>query len=339
MEELDTFISSNPDPRELKRAIAVRMTLRGHPHREIMKILQVCSGFISKWKQEFIINGLEGIKLGYQGSKAYLTPGEKEQVICWLKQKNSWNLNELEYYIAEKFKITFSAKSSYYDLFHEAGISWKKSQKKNPGKDPEAVALKKQEIEKFLEENREKIESEEWLILFLDECHLMWGDICGYVWGQTNIRIEIPVKNEKEKQTYYGAMNYRTGKVIAKEYPQGNTENTIKFVSELIQENKNKKLVIIWDGATYHRSQEWRDYLDQINKGKTEEEWLIRCIRLAPNAPEQNPIELVWLQGKEMVRKYWNLCHNFKIVKWLFSWTINQSLFDFPKLSMYGSFS
>lgn len=142
MEELDAFISSNPDPRELKRAIAVRMTLRGHPHREIMKILQVCSGFISKWKQEFILNGIEGIKLGYQGSKCYLTSSEKEQVISWLKEKNSWNLNELEYYIAEQFYVTFAAKSSYYDLFHKAGISWKKSQKKNPGKDPEAVLLK-----------------------------------------------------------------------------------------------------------------------------------------------------------------------------------------------------
>ncbi|MCL2934057.1 MAG: hypothetical protein MGG11_17990 [Trichodesmium sp. MAG_R03] len=40
MEELKTFIKSNPDPRELKRAMAVRMTLRGHPDWEIMKILQ-----------------------------------------------------------------------------------------------------------------------------------------------------------------------------------------------------------------------------------------------------------------------------------------------------------
>jgi hypothetical protein len=23
------------------------------------------------------------------------------------------------------------------------------------------------------------------------------GDICGYVWGQTKIRIEIPIENEK----------------------------------------------------------------------------------------------------------------------------------------------
>ncbi|MDT9340992.1 hypothetical protein VV11_016780 [Trichodesmium erythraeum 21-75] len=31
-----------------------------------------------------------------------------------------------------------------------------------------------------------------------------------------------------------------------------------------MQENKNKKLVIIWDGASYHRSQEWRDYLEEL---------------------------------------------------------------------------
>lgn len=211
--------------------------------------------------------------------------------------------------------------------------------KKEPQERPRSSSPKKKEIEKFLEANRKKIESEELLVFFLDECHLIWGDICGYVWGKTDMRIEIPVKNEKQKQTYYGAINYRTGQVTTREYEQGNTENTIKFVQELIKENKNQKIVIIWDGATYHRSQEWREYLNKMNQGNQEEEWLIRCIRLAPNAPEQNPIEDVWLQGKEMVRRYWNLCSNFKIVKWLFSWTINQGFFKFPKLSMYGSFA
>jgi putative transposase len=149
MEELNTFIESNPEPRELKRAIAVRMTLRGYPHREIMKILQVSSGFISKWKQAFMVKGIEGIKLAYQGSKAYLNLEEKAIVIGWLREQNSWNINELEYYLAEQFQVTFAAKSSYYDLFHEAGISWKKSQKRNPKKDPEAVALKKKKLTSF----------------------------------------------------------------------------------------------------------------------------------------------------------------------------------------------
>jgi transposase len=176
-------------------------------------------------------------------------------------------------------------------------------------------------------------------VLFVDECHLIWGDICGYVWGKTKSRIEIPIKNEKQRQTYYGAINYRTGKVIIKGYAQGNTENTIQFVKYLIQQNKSSKLIIIWDGATYHYSQEFREYLKQVNQGKPEEEWLIRCLKLAPNAPEQNPIEDVWLQGKEMLRRYWNICKSFRIVKWLFEWTLSQDLFYFSKLSMYGSFS
>ena len=190
----------------------------------------------------------------------------------------------------------------------------------------------------MLADKRQEIESEQLIVLFVDECHLVWGDICGYVWGKTSSRVEVPIKNEKQRQSYYGAINYRTGKVTIKEYPQGNTENTIKFVKYLIEQNKGAKLVIIWDGATYHYSQGFREYLKTVNQGRTEEEWLIKCIKLAPNAPEQNPIEDVWLQGKEMLRKYWNLCKNFRIVKWLFEWTISQDLFSFSKLSMYGSF-
>ena len=92
----------------------------------------------------------------------------------------------------------------------------------------------------------------------------------------------MPIKNEQQRQSYYGAINYRTGKVTLKGYPQGNTENTIKFVKDLIEQNKGAKLVIIWDGATYHYSKEFREYLKTVNQGKTEEQWLIRCIKLAP---------------------------------------------------------
>ncbi|MGL5082836.1 MAG: helix-turn-helix domain-containing protein [Microcoleaceae cyanobacterium] len=158
MEELAAFIVSNPDPRELKRALAVSMTLQGYTHEEIMAILQVCSGFISKWKQAFMLRGVEGLKLAYQGTKGYLTAEQKQRVRSWLKHKNYWNLNELERYIMEQFDVMFAAKSSYYDLFQEAGISWKKSQKQNPCQDLELVDEKK-EINNRLEKYREEIES------------------------------------------------------------------------------------------------------------------------------------------------------------------------------------
>jgi len=37
----------------------------------------------------------------------------------------------------------------------------------------------------------------------LDECHLLWGDLCGYVWGKTNERIEVDMTNYRNKQTYF----------------------------------------------------------------------------------------------------------------------------------------
>jgi putative transposase len=55
LEELTEFIQSNPDPRELKRAITVSMQLKGYKHREIQESLSVSSGFISKWTQIFTI--------------------------------------------------------------------------------------------------------------------------------------------------------------------------------------------------------------------------------------------------------------------------------------------
>lgn len=339
MEELEKFIASNPDARELKRALAVHMTLRGYIHEEICKILQVSSGFISKWKQVFLVEGVAGLKLAYRGSTGYLTPEEKEKVIKWLQSKSSWSLNELECYLIEEFDVIFAAKSSYYDLFHEAGIHWKKSQIINPRKDPEKVAQKKKEITEFLEKHRKEIESGELLVFFEDECHLLWGDICGYVWGKSGEKIEVPIGNQKERQTYYGALNYCSGRVSIKAYEAGNTSSTIDFISYLREQNPEKRIVIFWDGAKYHKSEEFRKYLEDINGEKPEEEWSVRCIILAPNAPEQNPIEDVWLQGKQLLRKLWHLCKSFKLVKWLFEWFIGQEEFQFSKLDMYGTFS
>ncbi len=53
-EELVSLIDSQPAPRVLKRALAVKMTLQGFTHQQIMGAIQVCSGFISKWKQIYL---------------------------------------------------------------------------------------------------------------------------------------------------------------------------------------------------------------------------------------------------------------------------------------------
>ncbi len=45
----------------------------------------------------------------------------------------------------------------------------------------------------LLHHNSSEIELGRMVVFFVDECHLLWGDVCGYVWGKTNIRIEVPI--------------------------------------------------------------------------------------------------------------------------------------------------
>ncbi len=142
MHELSQFIQGNPDPRELKRALAVQMVLQEYRHREIQAVLQVSSGFISKWTRAFELQGVGGLELKHKGSTGYLDVGERLAVLEWLKQKNYWDLQELQAHLENRYDVVFGSLQSYYELFHTAGISWKKTQKRNPKKDPELVEKK-----------------------------------------------------------------------------------------------------------------------------------------------------------------------------------------------------
>ncbi|MEG3960357.1 hypothetical protein QT982_33815, partial [Microcoleus sp. herbarium2] len=58
----------------------------------------------------------------------------------------------------------------------------------------------------------------------------------------------------------------------------------------------------------------------------------ITCILFAPNSPQQNPVEDIWLKAKNFLRKYWYLCRFFKIIKFLFELFTKEHKFDFPKI-------
>ena len=175
LKELSDFIDSNPDPREQKRAIAVMMWIEGVPCSKIQKILNVSAAFISQCKARFIKNGVEDLRLKYQGSKAYLNQLERTEIIKYLDAKEFFSLQELREYIEDKYDVRFKSHQSYYQLLDEAEISWKKTQKKNPKKNDKLVEKKKIEIEKILEENREEIEAGRLVVYMIDECHLPRG--------------------------------------------------------------------------------------------------------------------------------------------------------------------
>ena len=179
-------------------------------------------------------------------------------------------------------------------------------------------------IDDWLNEHIEQIAKGKIKVFVEDECHLKGGDICpkgyrfayGYGWGDRQERLETPVKNYRDSQTYYGAMNCLTGEMILRSYSIANSSSTIEFVKELQSQDPEAKIALIWDGASHHRSREFRNFLAQTNRGQ---EWNVHCLRfarqrvagvppvvataeVAPYAPEENPIENVWRQLKQMLR-------------------------------------
>jgi putative transposase len=129
IQQLRSFIRTNPDARELKRALAVKMALAEKPYAEISTLLEINRSVITYWKQRFIEQGIAGIKLGYQGAKSLLSTDERQEIIHWLETKQYWNLDELVTHIDVKYGVIYQSKQSYYDIFHEAGMSWKKNKR------------------------------------------------------------------------------------------------------------------------------------------------------------------------------------------------------------------
>lgn len=335
---LNTFIATTREAQAMKRALAVKLTKEGYPPVEICRLLQVSRSFVSKWKQIYARQGVAGLRLGYKGSRGYLNPTQRAEVLAWLRAQQVWDLSALRAHIQERYGVVYQSRQSYYALLRAAKISWKKVQRVQPKKDPAQIAAKRTEIAAKLQGWAAEIRAGRRVFFFIDECHLLWGDICGYAWGPTDQRLTVAVAHEKQRQTYFGALNGLTGQTTVRAYPTGDGVHTVQFLETLAQECPDQYIVIFWDGASYHRGQEVQDYLAEINAGRPEAEWKITCVRLAPYAPEENPMEEVWLHGKGTVRQNYHRCPTFQDVKTLFVGTVDRQTFDSSKLRDYRQF-
>jgi DDE superfamily endonuclease len=78
-------------------------------------------------------------------------------------------------------------------------------------------------------------------VFMIEECHFLWVNLINYAWGSTSKRIEVPLLNKKEKQTYSGTLDYSTKEFIIKEYATANSENTVNFLNYLFTIKKTRK--------------------------------------------------------------------------------------------------
>jgi putative transposase len=117
--------------------------------------------------------------------------------------------------------------------------------------------------------------------------------------------------NEREKQTYYGAINLLRKQLVRREYASANSENTVAFLKDLQSKNPAARHLIIWDGASYHRYKEMKAYLEEINLGKEKDEWPLTCILFAPHAPPAESRRRYLAKCQDKVEKIWSASEFF----------------------------
>jgi len=124
-----------------------------------------------------------------------------------------------------------------------------------------------------------KKDEESW---FFDESRFGTHSKIGHGWFRTGIRTPIKIKLGYKNFYLYSAANPKTGDEFTLLLPNVNIICMNIFLKEFARANQGKKIVIIMDGAGWHKS-------DKLIFPKN-----IRIIIQPSYSPELNPIEKLW---------------------------------------------
>ncbi len=150
MTSLDEIINDSRDALEVKRAVCVKMALSGMPTVQITEMLNVTPQYVSKWRVRYEQQGAGSLVAGYRGSESYLTGEHRAEILSWIKTQETISVQAVRDYVEEQYGVVYQSKQSYYDLLQAAGLSYHKSEKRNPKRDEAQVLERRDEIKKNL---------------------------------------------------------------------------------------------------------------------------------------------------------------------------------------------
>ncbi len=148
MNSLDQIIDDSNEAREIKRALAVKMRQNGIAPAQIAVCLNVSEQFVSKWKVRFEQFGAAALRLAYTGSRSFLSNEQRQAALCWIGEQETLSIEELAGYLETHYQVQYESRQSLYELLEAAGMSWHKTEKRNPKHNPEQVVERREELKK-----------------------------------------------------------------------------------------------------------------------------------------------------------------------------------------------
>jgi transposase len=198
-------------------------------------------------------------------------------------------------YVRERFGRTV-CRETIRAALHRLDLSWKKAKKLLGRADPE----RRQAFLVRLRELLTGAQRDHHRLVYLDEAHIHQDTDLGYGWAPQGERFQVASNSPglSAKVTFYGLYLYNDGQVRLWPYPRGNGAHTIDVLRRLRAECPDEDLIVLWDGAPYHRAQAVREAAADL------------CIRLEPlpgYSPDLMPVEALWRWLREDVT--YHHCH------------------------------
>jgi len=208
-----------------------------------------------------------------------------------------WTLRKLAKAVAEKFGRPVS-RETIRRLLHKTKHSWKKAKKILGRADPAKRAAFVDEIRKLLDR---VLHDEELVLAYIDEAHIHQDADIGYGWSTRGERLYVASSSPglKAKVSFFGIYLYSEPSVRIWPYERANGVFTIDVLERLRREHGDRPIVVVWDGASYHRSAIVRAAAERLH---------IQLVRLPPYSPDFMPVEALWHWLREEVT--YNFCHD-----------------------------
>jgi transposase len=211
-------------------------------------------------------------------------------------------LRRLVGWVRERFGLR-CCRETIRAALHRRKLSWKKAKKLLGRADPE----RRQAFIEQLQGVLDGAQRDQHLLVFLDEAHIHQDCDLGYGWGERGQRLWIASRSPGLSArvsfyglylSFYGLYLYNEGQVRLWPFPRANGEHTVEVLRRLRAEWPDRKLIVLWDGAPYHRAQAVREIARTLD---------IELMPLPGYSPDLMPVEALWRWLREDVT--YHHCH------------------------------
>jgi transposase len=297
LQESSVRAEKNGDYSKVKRLLSLLLLNTGHTVSETSKLLQVSDQAVRDWIKKYLLNGLWGLRSGKSpGRPPKLTKTQRRELIKLVTQGpekcgfsgGCWRTPMLQHLIQERFGIFYNA---HYisELLGNLGFSYQKAAFVASKRDEEVRAQwLKNEWPTILKLAQQKNA----YILFGDEASFpQWGSL-SYTWAPIGQQPIVQTSGTRRGYKVFGVIDYFTGRFFSKGHEgKLNSESYIAFLEEVLSKTR-KHLILIQDGAPYHKGKKMREFFEK-HKNR------ITAFRLPSYSPDYNPIEKLWKKIKE----------------------------------------